>query len=214
MDREQTLRSWVAQHASAVRETRVDNGCDGRHVRAPSLCIASGKGGTGKSIVTASLSELLSARGRTLLLDADMGVGNAHILHDVHPPRSLVDVVYGRCDLPEARTRCSSQLDLIAGGCGVSHMTALSGSELHRIAQGLARVEPEYDFLLVDSAAGISDQTLLFATSCDAVLVVTTPDATAMTDAYAFIKVLHARKPEAVPLLAINRVTYDGSNGE
>src|SRR5262245_19798340 len=60
--------------------------------RAVSLCVASGKGGTGKSIVSASLAALFSPRGRTLLVDADFGVGNAHILQDVSPTVTCVDV--------------------------------------------------------------------------------------------------------------------------
>lgn len=59
---------------------------------------------------------------------------------------------------------------------------------------------------MVDSAAGISEQTLSFAVACDLVVVVTTPDLTAMTDAYAFLKVLFAKRPAALPLLLVNRV--------
>lgn len=171
-----------------------------------SVCVASGKGGTGKSVITASLASLLSARGRTLLVDADMGVGNAHILQDQSPPRSFVDVVAGRCTVGEARVACSSALDLVGGGSGVSRMSALDKGELVHIARGLAEVEDEYQFALVDSAAGISEQTASFAAASDLCIVVTTPDITAMTDAYAFLKVLHASRPRARPLLVVNRV--------
>src|SRR5438093_670 len=63
--------------------------------RAASLCVASGKGGTGKSVVTASLGDILARHGRTLIVDADLGVGNAHILQDVTPELSFVEVVDG-----------------------------------------------------------------------------------------------------------------------
>ena len=213
---EHTLRQWVSARSSEAENVCVDSGDEQRApvVRTASLCVASGKGGTGKSIVCASLAELLSARGRTLVVDADMGVGNAHILHDVHPPRSFVDVVSGRSTVADARVRCAARLDLVGGGSGVSHMASLSSCELHLIASGLAEIEHEYEFVLVDSAAGISDQTLFFASACDAVLIVTTPDTTAMTDAYAFIKVLHARRPDVLPLLAVNRVALDGAGAD
>jgi flagellar biosynthesis protein FlhG len=211
MNWEQTLRHWVAPRNHAAERALVAPRAAGALAApAASLCIASGKGGTGKSVVAASLAELLARRGRTLLVDADLGVGNAHILHDVHPARTLVDVVAGRCTVAEARVRCAPELDLVGGGSGVSHMASLSACELHLIAQGLAAIEREYRYVVVDSAAGISDQTLAFAAACDAVLVVTTPDATSMTDAYAFIKVLHARRPDLVPLLAVNRVGGEG----
>jgi flagellar biosynthesis protein FlhG len=174
-------------------------------VRAASLCVASGKGGTGKTVVSASLATLFSLRGRTLILDADFGVGNAHILQDVSPPRSFVDVIGGEVGLRQVLMPCSAQLDLLAAGSGVPCMTELSDFELHVIASGLEELESDYRFLIADSAAGVSPQTVHFARSCDVVLVVTTPDLTAMTDAYAFLKVLHGRRPDCRPLLIVNR---------
>jgi flagellar biosynthesis protein FlhG len=174
--------------------------------RAASICVASGKGGTGKSIVSASLAQLFAGRGRTLLVDADMGVGNAHILQNIAPRRSFVDVVAGRCEVAEAVQACGERLHLLSAGSGVSRMAGLSTYELHLIAGGLESLEGGYDYLVVDSAAGISEQTVAFAAACDLVLVVTTPDLTAVTDAYAFIKVLHQRSPHQVPLVLVNRV--------
>lgn len=175
-------------------------------VRAASLCVASGKGGTGKSVVTASLAHLLSTRGRTLVVDADLGVGNAHILQDISPERTFVDVVEGRASVREVVQSCGGGIDLIGGGCGVSRMSDLAPFELELLADGLADVERDYGYLLVDSAAGISQQTMSFAAASDVVLLVTTPDLTAMTDAYAFLKVFLARRPDATPLLLVNRV--------
>lgn len=173
--------------------------------RAASLCIASGKGGTGKSVVSASLASALAGRGRTLILDADMGVGNAHILQDVSPLATLVDVVEGQTSLREARIACSAEIDLLAAGSGVPRMSELSKYETYLIAEGLEELELEYRYLVVDSAAGISRQTLRFALACDLVLIVTTPDLTAMTDAYALLKVLRARRDTCAPLLLVNR---------
>lgn len=173
--------------------------------RAASLCIASGKGGTGKSVVTASLASLFGLSGRTLLLDADLGVGNAHILQNVSPERSLVDVIEGEASVASAITRCGGNVELLGAGSGVPRMSELSPYELHLIASGVAGVETDYRTLLVDAAAGISFQTLHFAASCDVVLVVTTPDLTAMTDAYALFKVLARRQPGFEPFLLVNR---------
>jgi flagellar biosynthesis protein FlhG len=174
--------------------------------RAASLCIASGKGGTGKSVVTASLGSLLAIRGRTLIVDADMGVGNAHILQGVSPELSFVDVAEGRNSVTEIVQGCRDGLDLLCAGSGVSRMAGLSSYEMHLIACGLEKLEQDYEYLVVDSAAGVSDQTIAFAAACDCTLVVTTPDLTAMTDAYAFLKVLYAKDPAAKALLVVNRV--------
>lgn len=173
--------------------------------RAGSLCVASGKGGTGKSVFTASLSSRLSRRGRTLIVDADMGIGNAHILQGVAPERSFVELVAGTAAPREVVARCDDRLDLIAAGSGVSSMAELSPFEMHRIAEALEQLETDYRYLVVDSAAGVSNQTVAFTAASDLVVVVTTPAVTAMTDAYAFIKVLLRSNPSADPLLVVNR---------
>lgn len=178
--------------------------------RAASLCIASGKGGTGKSITTASLAAKLARVGRTLIVDADMGIGNAHILQGVTPERSFVELVAGTAAPHEIVARCSENLDLIAAGSGVSKMAELTPFEMHRIAEALEQIETEYQYLLVDSAAGVSNQTVTFAAASDVCVVVTTPAVTAMTDAYAFIKVLLRCRSDAEPLLVVNRAqSYD-----
>ena len=184
-------------------EEPTDGGA-GPEPRARSLCIASGKGGTGKTVIGAALATLFSERRRTLVVDADLGVGNAHILQDVSPEHTLVDVVEGRVGAREARVECSEALDLVAGGCGVPHMADLNSFELHVIATGLDELEREYGFVVVDSAAGISGQTVSFAATCDVAVVVTTPDLTSLTDAYAFLKVL-ANRGARRPLLLVNR---------
>lgn len=179
-------------------------------LRAASVCVASGKGGTGKSVVTASLATLLARRGPTLIVDADLGVGNAHILQDASPECSFVDVVEGRRQVEDVVVSCGRQLDLLGAGSGYARMAGLTPYEIHVIASGLEKLELRYRFSCVDSAAGISNQTVAFAAACDLVLIVTTPDVTAMTDAYAFMKVLLRRKPQARVLLAVNRVSDEG----
>ena len=176
-------------------------------VRAASLCVASGKGGTGKSVVTAALATLLARAGRTLIVDADMGVGNAHILQNLSPEHSFVDVVEGRLAVREVLVHARPQLDLLAAGSGVSRMAGLSSYEMHLIACGLESLESDFAHVLVDSAAGISMQTVAFAAARDAVLLVTTPDVTALTDAYAFLKVFTQRRADCVPLFLVNRVS-------
>src|SRR5262245_4942765 len=97
--------------------------------RPVSLCIASGKGGTGKSIVTAALAALFAPRGRTLLVDADFGVGNAHILQNISPRATCVDVVEGRESVRDALVACAQDVDLLAAGSGVPRMSEMSSYE-------------------------------------------------------------------------------------
>jgi flagellar biosynthesis protein FlhG len=174
---------------------------------ARSLCVASGKGGTGKSVVTASLAACLSEAARVLLVDVDLGVGNAHILQDVAPARSLVDLVEGRASVRDVLAPCGPRLDLLAAGSGVSHMAQLAAFELAAVAGAIEELERGYAWVLADAGAGISGQTVAMAAACDRSLIVTTPDVTAITDAYAFLKVLWQRDPGSEPLLVVNRAS-------
>jgi flagellar biosynthesis protein FlhG len=88
-------------------------------------------------------------------------------------------------------------------------MAGLSSWEMHMLARGIEAIEMEYRSLFVDSAAGISNQTIAFAAASDVVLIVTTPDVTALTDAYAFLKALLLRRGDCEPLFAVNRATSD-----
>jgi len=105
----------------------------------------------------------------------------------------------------EVLVHARPQLDLLAAGSGVSRMAGLSNFEMHLIACGLESLERDYQLVLIDSAAGISSQTVAFAAASDVVLIVTTPDVTALTDAYAFLKVFTQRRADCVPLFVVNR---------
>jgi flagellar biosynthesis protein FlhG len=203
----QPLRPAPQMSSSLARESVMLH-----RAHAPSICVASGKGGTGKSVVSAAFATLWAEQGRTLLVDADLGVGNAHLMQNLQPKLTLVDVVRGRASAVEALTACTPRLDLLAGGSGVSQMASLTPSELARIAHGIAELDAEYDALIVDSAAGISEQTIAFAVASDLLVIVTTPDPTAMTDAYACLKVLFARKRDAHVDLIVNR-TVEADEG-
>lgn len=193
---------WPQPHARAASRPSA--------LSAASICIASGKGGTGKSVVAASIATLLAESGRTLLVDADLGVGNAHLLQDVHPPCTFVDLIQRRVSAEELVVPCRERLDLLAAGSGVSHMASLAIGDQQRIAKALAEIELGYEYVVIDSAAGISSQTIAFAAASDLVLLVTTPDVTAITDAYAFLKVLLSWRSATHPLLLVNRVAAPG----
>ena len=176
----------------------------GPALRARSVCVVSGKGGTGKSVVSASLARSLAQRGRTLLVDADLGVGNAHILQGLSPGASLADLFTGRSPA-SLIAPVHDQLDLLAGGSGVARLASASRSDLARIGDALAELERGYAYLVADCGAGISEATLSLARAADLLVVVTTPDLTAMTDAYALLKVLGMPPNGPAPLLLVNR---------
>lgn len=171
-----------------------------------SIAVASGKGGTGKSVLAASLaSYFASQEKRVTLFDADLGVGNAHILQGVSPAYTAAHVISGLVELEDIALLAPTGVRVIPAGSGVAGLASLDRQGLQRIARGFSRVEESSDLLLIDSGAGISDQTIFFLLAADWILLVTTPDLTAMTDAYALIKVVHLRDPSIPIQLVVNR---------
>ena len=178
-------------------------------VRARSLCVASGKGGTGKSVVAGSLGRLLARQRRTVLVDGDLGVGNAHILQGLQPTACLSQHLAGQRHLAAMAEPCGGGLDLVASGSGQAALADLGRRDLARLGEGLAELERAYGYLLMDCGAGISPATLGFARAADQLLLVVTPDLTSLTDAYALLKVLGIPRTGPAPLVLVNRAADD-----
>ena len=175
------------------------------------LAVASGKGGTGKTVLASNLATQLCMDGfKVAFFDADLGVANAHLLLGVQADRSIAQVLSGRISLKEAALPSPFGPWIVPGGSGISDLASLSAHEFLRLARDFRAWEEGMDFLVLDCAAGISVQTVLFLQAAQDVLVVTNPDFTAMTDAYALIKVLHQRDPEHRIHVVVNRVRFPG----
>lgn len=177
---------------------------------AHSLAVGSGKGGTGKSVITASLAACFAKQGRkTVVFDSDLGVGNAHILQGVSPAYTAAHVVSGMVELADIGIAARTGVTVLPAGSGIAGMASLAGHHLQKIGRGFEKIETQCDLLLVDGAAGISDQNIYFLAGAERVLIVTSCDLTAMTDAYALIKVLHHRDPDVEMQLIVNRTNSE-----
>ncbi len=179
------------------------------------LAVASGKGGTGKTVLASNLATQLCMDGfKVAFFDADLGVANAHLLLGVQAQRSIAQVLGGKISLKEAALPSPFGPWIVPGGSGISDLASLSAHEFLRLARDFRAWEEGMDFLILDCAAGISVQTILFLQAADDLLVVTNPDFTAMTDAYALIKVLHMRDPGMRVHVVVNRIRYRGQERE
>ena len=160
---------------------------------ARTIAIASGKGGVGKTNIAVNLGLCLSQRGkRVLVFDADMGLANVDVILGLRVGRTLRDVVAGACQLKDILVETPGGIWLAPGGCGLAELINLDGFSRGRLLQQLADLESSFDFVLVDAAAGVGEDVVQFLRSVGEVLVVTTPEPTALTDAYALIKVAPA----------------------
>ncbi len=159
--------------------------------RAQTIAITSGKGGVGKTNLAVNLAAVLAERRRrVVLLDADLGLANADILCNVQARFNLAHVVAGQRALEEVLTAVPAGFTLIPGASGLAKMADLTETERKRIVRELELLDESADALVIDTGAGIGRNVLSFTTTADHVVVVTTPEPTAITDAYAVMKVL------------------------
>lgn len=171
------------------------------------IAVISGKGGVGKSSIAVNLAIRLSAMGRkVVLLDADLGTANADVLCNLTPKANLAHVVSGRWSLSEAMVEAPGGFRLIPGASGLAQMAALGEFERQRILEQVRQLGHEADLVLIDTVAGIGPNVIGFALEADELLVVTTPEPTAITDAYAAIKIVTRQRPDADVRLLINMV--------
>ncbi|MFQ5701734.1 MAG: MinD/ParA family protein [Acidobacteriota bacterium] len=183
-----------AQAPKAARETQY-------HV----VSIASGKGGTGKSVLASNLAVLLAEKGRVTILDADLSLANIHILYNLMPEFDVSHLISGKKSLKDILMQGPRGVNVIPGGSGVPELATLSQGMFGSFADGIAFLHETTDLLLVDAPSGLDRQALTFLLASDQVLVVTTEGITAMTDAYAVVKSVLTRRPNASVVIVVNQ---------
>lgn len=178
---------------------------------APIFAVASGKGGVGKTWLSTMLSIAFGRAGqRALLVDCDLGLANVDVQLGVRPQASVHSVVRGFVELNEAVTPVlggpgrNGGFDLISGHSGDGALGAVKLEEVNRIANDLKKLTPHYDRVILDLAAGIDPTVLRFARAADKLILVTTEEPTALTDAYAMVKLLRLQGTQVVPWVIVN----------
>ena len=175
------------------------------------IAVASGKGGVGKSNIALNLAILLSAAGnRVALVDADMGLANLDILLDVNARANLSHVIAGSRKLADVVIDLSCGVQFVPGASGLAQLADLSEFQRAQLLEELTTLEAENDIIAVDCGAGIGRTVLRFAAAADTVLVVTAPEPTAITDAYALIKILSRQGSRENLSLLVNLATDRG----
>jgi flagellar biosynthesis protein FlhG len=175
--------------------------------RASVIAITSGKGGVGKSNIAVNLAVRLAGAGKdVVLLDADLGLANADVLCNVNLPYNLSHLISRRRELEDVLVDAPGGFRLLGGASGLAKMADLTEVERQRLIAALAELEEQADIILIDTGAGISANVLAFTRAADTVLVVTTPEPTAITDAYAVIKVISRDDADRRISLLVNQV--------
>jgi len=155
------------------------------------LAITSGKGGVGKTSIAANLAVCLAAsRKKTTLFDADLALGNLDVIMDLNSKYNISHVIRGRKSVEEIIHIGPQGLEIICGASGLEELANINEFQRQRLLRELSKLQENGGVIVIDTAAGISRSVVGFCLAADHVLVVTTPQATAITDAYAMIKVL------------------------
>lgn len=178
---------------------------------ARTLAVTSGKGGVGKTFVTANLACALAARGqKVLVLDADLGLANLDVVLNLHPKLTLHDVFTEKCTLEQAVLPAPGGFSVLLAGSGMVEYSRLTPEVREKLLKIIDQVKPRYDWVLIDTGAGISDVVLYSVSLASDVLVVATPEPTSLTDAYATIKVLAMQQERRVIGMVVNQVNRPG----
>lgn len=156
------------------------------------IAVTSGKGGVGKTNVSVNLAVQLARKGRkVLLMDADLGLANVDILFGLRPERNLSHVLAGECTLRDILMAGPHGMSIIPAASGIKRMAELGPNEHAAIVQGFSSIADDFEVLIIDTAAGISDSVVTFSQASQEVLVVVTDEPTSLADAYGLIKVLN-----------------------
>jgi flagellar biosynthesis protein FlhG len=193
-DQAERLRARMQQN-NVSRQTRL-------------ITVTSGKGGVGKSNFSLNFALGLQEKGhKPILFDLDLGLANLDVLMGISPKRHLLHLLQPDMTVWDIMERGPGELDFIAGGSGFAKLLQLDDAKLDLLFARLQPLQGYADTIIFDTGAGISNESLRFMLSSDEVILVTTPEPTAITDAYAVIKMLHFYNPRTTIRLVVNRVT-------
>lgn len=200
-DQAQELRELMKED-----NPRVSKANDGHKTRI--IAITSGKGGVGKSNLSVNMAIAYAQLGKkVILIDGDLGMANVNVLLNIVPPYNLKHVINKQKTLQEIILDTEYGFRFIAGANGFSKIANLTVEELDDFANQFAQLG-NADIIIIDTGAGIANNVLQFVASADEVYVVTTPEPTAITDAYGIIKIITTEIPDRqinIKLL-VNRV--------
>lgn len=169
------------------------------------IAIASGKGGVGKTTLSVNLAIAIAKAGqRVLVFDGDLGLANINVLLGIIPKYNLYHVVKGHKSLRDIIIQTREGVDIIAGASGYSQLANLNDVQRNNLIKGFGDLE-NYDYMIIDTGAGISANVIGLIMPADEVIVVTTPEPTSITDSYGLIKSIVAQTKDKNLKIIVNR---------
>ncbi len=174
--------------------------------KARRISVISGKGGVGKTVITANLAAALASNGqRILVVDADLGLANLDIILGLDPKFTIQDIFCGARTLEEVILPTFKGFDLLPAGSGFAESAVLTLDLAEKVESFIRSIECNYDVIIFDAGAGIGDVVLFFANLAHEILMIVTPEPTSLTDCYATIKLLKQLHGRNDFLLLVNQ---------
>lgn len=192
-DQAESLRKLVSSYESLANDTKV-------------VSVVSGKGGVGKSNFSVNFAIALRQAGkRVLLMDLDIGMANADILMGISTRYNIVDMIENQLSIWDIIEKGPGGIAFISGGTGFSKVFQLNERKFNRFVEQLEKLNGEYDYIIFDMGAGVNENSLKFILSSNESIIITTPEPTAITDAYAMLKYLLQLKKDIECKILVNR---------
>ncbi|MDT8901312.1 MinD/ParA family protein [Anaeroselena agilis] len=175
--------------------------------RARVITVTSGKGGVGKTNLTVNLALALAKLGqKVLIIDADLGLANVEFVLGLTPKYNLLNLLDGGYDINDVVMDGPRGIKFMSGGSGIYQLANLSDAQVQKIIGEVVLFDSWANIILIDTGAGLHRNVLNFVMAADEVIIITTPEPTAIADAYAMIKAYAAHHGCAPLRLVVNRV--------
>jgi len=199
-DQASTLRRMASDDSSGGTSR-------GRTAGTRIIAVTSGKGGVGKTNVVGNLAASLAELGKkVVVLDADFGLANIDVLLGLTPRFHLGHVLFGNKSLAEVMIQGPNGIKIIPASSGMQRLAELTSEQRDYLVESFADLQSDTDYLLIDTAAGISRNVIHFLLSAQEVIVVSAPEPTAIVDGYAVIKIILKEDPAKPVQVIINSV--------
>lgn len=203
-DQAESLRKMIDYMKNGDESQENKKGLSSKQARV--ITVTSGKGGVGKTNVTINLALALSRMGlRIAILDVDFGLANIDVLFGIVPKYTLLDLIHDEKSIFEVLTDGPDNIKFLSGGSGVEELIRLDRKQLRKFVANISLLDKLFDVILIDTGAGLSQNVMSFIMAADEVILVTTPEPTAITDAYALVKMVSRRDRKKQIKILVNK---------